>query len=88
LIGELPTPRIPDQLAGIQGEVRVQFKVDPVGQPVMSTFVVITSPHPLLTAAVRNVIPGMRFEPAHTGGADPKPIADVVHIWFQFARSR
>jgi hypothetical protein len=88
LIGELPTPNIPDQLRGIQGDVRVQFKVDPVGQPVMSTFAVINSPHPLLTAAVRNVIPGMRFEPARTGGSDPMPIADVVQIWFQFARNR
>jgi hypothetical protein len=54
----------------------------------MSTFAVVNSPHPLLTAAVRNVIAGMRFEPAHTGGADPKPVADVVQIWFQFARNR
>ena len=88
LIGELPTPRVPDQLVGVQGEVRVEFHVDPVGQPVMSTFTVVNSPNPMLTAAVRNVIPGMRFEPARSGGPDSKPVADVVQIWFQFASKR
>ena len=69
----------------MEGEVRVRFNVDTNGAPVMSTFEVVTSPNPLLTAAVRKVVPGMRFEPARTGGPDAKPIADVVQIAFRFA---
>lgn len=88
LIGELPTPKVPQQVMDVEGEVRVRFNVDSLGQPVLETFSVISSPNPLLTAAVRKVIPGLRFEPARTAGPDAKPIADVVQIGFQFARSK
>jgi TonB family protein len=88
LIGELPTPRIPDQLADVEGDVRVRFNVDTAGRPVMSTLLVESSPNPLLTAAVRRVIPGIRFEPARTADPDSKPIGDVVQIGFHFARNR
>jgi TonB family protein len=87
LIGELPTPRIPQQATDVEGEVRVRFTVDAQGQPVMSTFAVVTSPHPLLTAAVRRVVPEMRFDPARSGGADGRAIADVVETSFRFARA-
>lgn len=87
LIGELPTPRVPFQIADIEGEVRVRFNVDVEGRPVMSTLSVVASPDPLLTAAVRKVIPGLRFEPARTGGSDSKPVGDVAQIEFRFARS-
>ena len=86
LIGELPTPRVPNQVADVEGEVRVRFNVDPEGRPVLATFAVVNSPNPLLTAAVRKVIPSMRFEPARSGGPDAKPVADVVELAFQFAR--
>jgi TonB family protein len=88
LIGDVPTPRVPDQVAGVEGEVRVRFTVDTAGRPVMSTLTVVNSPHPLLTAAVGKVIPGMRFEPARNGGSDSKPIIDVVQIRFQFVRNQ
>jgi tetratricopeptide (TPR) repeat protein len=88
LIGELPTPRLPDRMAAVEGEVQVRFNVDTDGVPVMSTFTVVNSPSPVLTVAVRKVIPGMRFEPARSGGADAKPIVDVVQIGFQFSRSQ
>jgi TonB family protein len=88
LIGELPTPAVPAQVVDVEGEVRVRFNVDPLGRPMIETFSVVSSPNPLLTAAVRKVIPAMRFEPAKTGGAEPKAIGDVVQIGFQFARSR
>jgi TonB family protein len=88
LIGELPTPRLPNELADIEGEVRVRFNVDPQGRPVLSTVVVETSPSPLLTSAVRSVIPTIRFEPARSGGADSKAIADVVQVGFRFSRNR
>ena len=86
LIGELPTPRLPNELADVEGEVRVRFSVDTQGRPVISTIVVETSPNPLLTSAVRAVIPGIRFEPARSGGADSKAIGDVVQVGFHFAR--
>jgi len=86
LIGELPTPQVPERVADVEGEVRVRFSVDTQGQPVMSSFAVVRSPNPLLTAAVRKVIPLMHFVPASTGGSDPKAIADVVETSFRFAR--
>ena len=86
LIGDLPTPRVPSQVADVEGEVRVRFNVDANGQPMMSTFSVVNSPNPLLTAAVRKVIPEMRFEPARTAGPDGKAITDVVQVGFQFSR--
>ncbi|MFL5629861.1 MAG: tetratricopeptide repeat protein [Gemmatimonadaceae bacterium] len=86
LIGDLPSPRIPYQLTDIEGDVRVTFSVDTEGRPVMSTFAVVTSPSPLLTAAVRQVIPEMRFEPARSGGSDPKAIVDVVQVGYRFAK--
>jgi TonB family protein len=88
LIGELPTPRLPNELADIEGEVRVRFSVDTQGRPVMTTIVVETSPSPLLTSAVRAVIPGIRFEPARSGGADSRAISDVVQVAFRFSRTK
>jgi TonB family protein len=86
LIGELPTPRVPSQISDVEGEVRVRFSVDTDGRPVMSTLTVQSSPNPLLTTAVRKVIPGIRFEAARSGGAESKPINDTVEIGFRFAR--
>lgn len=86
LIGNLPTPRVPNQVADVEGEVRVRFNVDADGRPVMGTFEVVTSPNPLLTAAVRKVIPDLRFEPARSGGPEARPIADVVQVGFKFSR--
>jgi TonB family protein len=86
LIGELPTPRVPSQISDVEGEVRVRFTVDTDGRPVISTLSVQSSPNPLLTTAVRKVIPGIRFEPARSGGSDSRPINDTVEIGFRFAR--
>ena len=88
LIGELPTPKVPTQVMDVEGEVRVRFNVDSLGRPVLESFAVVSSPNPLLTAAVRKVIPGMRFDPARTAGPNARSIGDVVQIGFQFARSR
>jgi len=88
LIGDLPTPRVPPQVADVEGEVRVRFNVDVDGRPMMSTLEVLNSPNPLLATAVRKVIPTMRFEPARTGGDDPKAIVDIVQIGFQFSKGR
>jgi hypothetical protein len=86
LIGSLPVPRVPDQVTDAQGEVRVWFRVDTMGKPMMSTFAVAHSPNDLLSAAVRRLIPDLRFEPARTGGPNPKAAIDSVEIGFKFAR--
>jgi hypothetical protein len=86
LIGSLPVPRVPDQVTDAQGEVRVWFRVDTEGKPMMSTFAVAHSPNDLLTASVRRLIPDLRFEPARTGGPNGKPAIDSVEIGFKFAR--
>jgi TonB family protein len=86
LIGSLPTIRYPIQATDMDGEVRVRFNVDTNGRPVMSTFSVIKSTHPLFTAAVRRAISGMRFQPAMSGGVEPKPVVDAVEIPFLFKR--
>lgn len=84
LIGALPAPRYPAQLGNVQGEVQVRFQVDPTGRPVPSSISVIRSSDELFTAATLKVIPGLRFQPARTGGADSKSVTDIVQIGFQF----
>ena len=84
LIGSLPAPKYPAQLGNVQGEVLVRFQVDTMGRPVVSSISVVRSSDALFTASTLKVIPGLRFEPARTGGADSKLAVDVVQIGFQF----
>ena len=84
LIGSLPAPRYPAQLGNVQGEVQVRFQVDTMGRPVPSSISVVRSSDELFTAATLKVIPGMRFQPARSGGSEPKALNDVVQIGFQF----
>lgn len=60
-----PGPRYPDILrqAGVGGEARVRYVVDTVGRALVSSFEVLRSTHPLFATAVRNSVPGQRFEP-------------------------
>lgn len=85
LIGELPKPTVPSQLANIEGDVRLRFTVDTDGRPVMSSVTVVSSTHQALTDAVKRVIPSMRFEPAKTGGPDPKAVTEVIQLGFVFS---
>jgi TonB family protein len=85
LIGELPKPTVPSQLVNVEGDVRLRFTVDTNGRPVMSSVVVVSSTHQALTDAVKRVIPSMRFEPANTGGPDPKAVTEVVQLGFVFS---
>jgi len=77
-----PTPRFPDELRTqrIDGEVVVQFRVDDKGRVDASSMQVVQSGHELFTAAVRNVLPRFRFEPARSAGAGSKPQS----AWVQF----
>jgi TonB family protein len=86
LRGAMPQPLYPDYLrkVGVRGEVVVQFTVDETGHPEMASLKVMQSPHEFLTDEVRRAILKMRFDPAHTGGANPKPTADLVQISFVF----
>jgi TonB family protein len=88
LIGELPKPTVPSQLANVEGDVRLRFTVDTEGRPVMSTVSVVNSTHPALTDAVKRVIPSMRFEPARSGGPDAKAVTEVVQLGFVFSSHR
>jgi TonB family protein len=85
LIGSLPSPTVPYQLANIEGEVRVRFTVDADGRPQMSTFSVVSSTNTSLTEAVRRVIPPMRFEAARSGGPEPRSVSEVVQVGFVFS---
>jgi TonB family protein len=82
----MPVPRYPIQVAHVGGEVRIRFMVDAVGRPMLTTVSVVSSPDPLLTAAVKNVVPRMRFEPARTEGPDSKPVSEWVETVFRFER--
>ncbi|MGH7677627.1 MAG: TonB family protein [Gemmatimonadaceae bacterium] len=86
-IGQLPTPRYPAQQLRqrTSGEVRVRFDVDTTGRPVMSTFTVVSTPHPQLSNAVKQVIPTVRFEPARTPWPENKAIVETVELSFYFA---
>jgi TonB family protein len=88
LIGSVPTPEYPSELTDRNGEVRVRFNVDTNGRPIMSTLKVLRSSDPLFSAAVRKVVPQMQFDPARTGGVDPRPTVDAVEIPFRFVRPK
>lgn len=87
LIGSLPTPRYPAQQlrARTGGEVRVRFDVDTTGRPVMSTFTVLGNPLAPFVAAVRAVVPTIRFEPARTPWPELLPMKETVELRFAFA---
>jgi tetratricopeptide (TPR) repeat protein len=86
LIGSLPVPTLPNYSSGAEGEVVVSFAVDTQGRPVMATFSVVRSPDPMLSSAVRKVIPVLRFDPAQTAGPDPKRVVDTVQVVYRFAQ--
>ncbi|HEU4995588.1 MAG TPA: tetratricopeptide repeat protein [Gemmatimonadaceae bacterium] len=90
LIGSMPSPRYPSQrLVGGRRvsatEVRARVDVDIEGRPVMSTFTVVGTPDSLFVAAVKEVIPGMRFEPARSPWPASQPVVDRVELTFRFA---
>lgn len=85
LIGDAPQPRYPEILRAqrMEGEVVVQFMVDETGRIDVSSMKTVRSPHELFTAAVRNVLPKFRFEPARSAAS--KPIAEQVQYTIRFA---
>lgn len=77
-------PRYPDILksAGVEGEVLAQFVVDTTGRIEPGSFKVLKTSHQLFEAAVRAVVPGMRFIPAEVGN---KRVRQLVQQPFVFA---
>ncbi len=63
-------PAYPDSLvrARTEGSVLVQFVLDSTGYAMLPSLRVLKSDHPLLTAAVRDGLSGMRFLPAEVNG--------------------
>ena len=81
-----PILRFPDELRAkpIDGEVVVQFRVTEKGRVDASTMQVLQSGHELFTAAVRNVLPRFRFEPARSSAPESKPQPAWVQFRAQF----
>ena len=89
LIGAMPRIAYPASLLAkgreVQGQVLVEFSVDTLGRPDMSTLSVLQSDHELFTAAVRKAIPSMRFVPAIENGRKTRAL---VNKQFRFALDR
>lgn len=91
MIGRPPVPRFPDALlrsVRTDGQVVVRFRVTEVGAVDVGSMVVVRSDHPLFTAAVRDILPDFRFEPARTHAPDSKPVAAWVSVPFRFSAKR
>jgi TonB family protein len=89
LIGGMPKIAYPQALRAkgreVQGQVLVEFTVDTLGRPDMSTLSVLQSDHELFTAAVRKAIPSMRFVPGQENG---RKVRTLVTKQFRFAIDR
>lgn len=89
IIGRAPVPRFPDELLHSpkpDGEVVVRFKVNELGRADVASMIVVRSDHDLFTAAVRDILPLYRFEPART--RDSRPAAVWVSVPFRFTAKK
>jgi TonB family protein len=71
-----------------EGQVVVRFMVNELGRVEVATIIVEQSDHELFTAAVRDVLPRFRFEPARTLGPESKPVAAWVSLPFRFTTKK
>lgn len=80
-------PQYPDMLrsSGTEGEVIAQFIVNEKGRADRKSFRVLSSTHPLFSAAVSRALPQMRFKPAKIAG---KPVSQLVQQQFVFKLDR
>ncbi len=80
-------PRYPEALrrAGVSGTVVVKFIVDTLGRVDSESIEVLSSSHDLFTAAVRDVLFGLRFNPATFGNHRVRAAAVMP---FQFMLKR
>jgi len=79
--------RYPAQLraANVEGEVLLQFVVDTNGRVDTSRVKVLRSSHELFTAAVKEVLPRLRFTPAEVGR---RKVRELVQQPFTFSLDR
>ena len=77
------SPVFPSMLQnqGVSGQVIAQFVVDTTGRVDVSTFKVVESSHDLFTAAVKNSLPRMRFQPAEVGGRKVKQLVQQPFVF-------
>ncbi|MEP6691080.1 MAG: energy transducer TonB [Gemmatimonadaceae bacterium] len=78
-----PAPLYPGdlRLAGIEGDVVVQFVVDRDGTPEFGTFKVLRSNNEAFTVAVRAVVPKLRYTPALMAGARVRMVVQQPFIF-------
>jgi TonB family protein len=90
IIGSVPEPRFPEALRSRhrEGEVVVRFIVNELGSVDVATMIVERTDHDLFTAAVREILPRFRFEPARTRAPESKPVASWVSVPFRFTTKR
>jgi TonB family protein len=91
IVGRAPTPAFPDALLRSgprEGQVVVRFMVNELGTVDVATMIVERSDHELFTAAVRDILPRFRFEPARTLAPDSKPVAAWVSVPFRFTTKK
>ena len=65
----------------IEGSVLARFVVDTNGRPDVSTFITLESTHDLFAAAVRDVLPRMKFRPAKRNNV---VVRQLVELRFSF----
>jgi protein TonB len=82
-----PKPNYPETLrsAQIEGQVKAQFVVDTTGRADPGSLKILESTNDLFTAAVRSVLPRLRFFPAETGG---RKVRQLVQLPFNFTINR
>jgi len=91
IIGRVPEPRFPDALLRSgrrDGEVVVRFVVNQFGSVDVASMIVERSDHELFTAAVRDILPSFRFDPARTRAPESKPVASWVSVPFRFTTKK
>jgi len=91
IIGRFPDPGFPDALlrSGTrEGQVVVRFMVNEKGRADVASMIVEQSDDDLFTAAVRDVLPLFRFEPARTLGLESRPLAAWVSVPFRFTAKK
>jgi protein TonB len=78
-----PTPGYPEMLraAGVTGAVVARFVIDSAGRAEVRTLQVVRSDHELFTAAVRTVLPRMRFIPAEVNGRRVRVLVEQAFVF-------
>jgi len=91
IIGRMPEPTFPPELLRTgtrEGQVVVRFLVNELGRVDIASIIVEQSDDELFTAAVREVLPSFRFDPARTLGLESRPVTAWVSLPFRFTTQK